>query len=1661
MRPIYPITQTTTVTALVELLYDVYDPATQANDADKIAGAARALRALNASLPSDDSDVLPATTPWIYLYPIPRTPWRIPPVTQSLRDALASLDIRNVDTMAQTTVSFLMNALSSPPAQSVVEKLHGICRLMRVDAMDPVNAEYLYDHATTPVQEPADLVTTSQATLKSMVEAHVTAGFPSELTNGHRPWFQWQVSAMHMTGGRKKERVYLFPIPFQPATLDEHIDHWKKQAASAERVSEARTSAGAMQWLLELQQDYLAMNVAVRKRDPKSMDFVQQVWETLGSKAVELGVITSSSAEATGPSLDTVMDVIWRVVDDLDPEDVELQKTRMGLRGARTKTDGLRGFSMADLQASSKTTVIGALDSNQIATALGLEGLRVLERAYTERNWQGLPTAMKTDVTIGHNASRVVDFERADQQKVTRNLRSLDLPSIKADSGPWQDVQSGVSLRSMRAAIGTCLDSGGQTPTATSVLESSTLPTDLTNNMTPFERYIAFTSSAAPGEGTFYAPISSSFPARYKADVMESMFGSDARGLFAFDRQDFGDLTRFAFILPLLVGLSTRAAAAKSVKDTKVSRSLWSLTNWTTTNITYLCTITGEDYLSAGAAAAAAYDVDCSNWWKEERAIETLRDLNRAGDYAYINGDLEEAIACYETVIKYDEMCQGSTFKVNIVEEWENVVDEVLTTIQDDRPHAFINQALKYQIPDDVDPELTAYWLGPVIDFPRPDQYTSATAELLTQFGTEDIAPIFYSSDSDGLPNFNPFGSSNIDYQTEEVMSAGLGIPGRDHTYATRAVYDSAEYTVEVLHALQYREQALQSLNWLGFDPHMVPPWRFDWLLSNARYFGSKADELQQRAMQLLAAAEGKTVQELEATNALAIAIAEQGTLVAEAQVALAEAQTEAAEKSRAIAEKEEKWAKQERVWAYVDGANHIGERALQGFQTGGWIGAIIGGVVGTVESAHSVQQAYHNVTRAQMSDDLALSQITVAQMQETLATTQVALATLQEDAARSIVTLLEGQQLDSNAYYDLTDIIEGVASSYLHMANRLAWLAERAYQWETKKRHDFIKQSYWDFGTLRGRFAGAGALLNDLDAMEHERITTGSGRSQVIRTTFSLRRESPASLMQLREAGGCLFRVTPELLDERFPGLYLHSLKRVEVNLVGLLPASGVTGILSTTNSSTVRVPNNEAYVASNRLVAADSPWYPFSSYPLDSHVYAPPFVRVPFNAPGLSQVLSQYTKAKDSVVLGLPEGMLDAFENLPPDLEWLLELPPQANGFDFSQIVDVEFIYYFTAYYSEELAARQEAVLATETVDRSVTAYASMFCPDSMAAFTTTPSDTSFKDIRLLSFELATSDLPAHLKDHALKNFSLGLHREDNDSVSLSLRMDGSIGEVVASTDDTATSPNDQQVYTAIGDSDIIVDSVTLHASRAGTYTDLESKVSGFGDPTGTWVVKILPEDNSAFVLKDDDGDDVVVTSGTVTLGSSGASLSYDSGDWKHFEVQTSIKPTVPTSGTVTVLELALRDTGSASVSLTLDESGNWSATDGTNTDSGSLASDFLLDGRWTRVKAQLVQSTLTLWLDGVQVLSTSAMSAGPSSGSVTLKGADLEVADVRITRLRYDGTSLEELVSETFDATPTDWTLTSSTWASSTHKVLDLSFLEDVTLTVDFTAKVDFPS
>jgi hypothetical protein len=217
-----------------------------------------------------------------------------------------------------------------------------------------------------------------------------------------------------------------------------------------------------------------------------------------------------------------------------------------------------------------------------------------------------------------------------------------------------------------------------------------------------------------------------------------------------------------------------------------------------------------------------------------------------------------------------------------------------------------------------------------------------------------------------------------------------------------------------------------------------------------------------------------------------------------------------------------------------------------------------------------------------------------------------------------------------------------------------------------------FVRSDYWQ-DTADSADGGAGSsadrqgltgsarLLQDIFRLENYAFETDR-RKLHLTQTISLSQIAALELQQFRETGVLVFATPMDMFDREFPGHYLRLVKRVRVSLIALIPP--VRGVRATLSASGL-----------SRVVVAGDQFVPVI---LNRSPEAIAFTS-PLNATGLFELEPE-------------SGLLLPFEGMGVDAVWHLELPKQANPFDYQTIADVLLTIEYTALNSYEY--RQQVI-------------------------------------------------------------------------------------------------------------------------------------------------------------------------------------------------------------------------------------------------------------------------------------------------------------------------------------------------------------------------------
>ena len=137
---------------------------------------------------------------------------------------------------------------------------------------------------------------------------------------------------------------------------------------------------------------------------------------------------------------------------------------------------------------------------------------------------------------------------------------------------------------------------------------------------------------------------------------------------------------------------------------------------------------------------------------------------------------------------------------------------------------------------------------------------------------------------------------------------------------------------------------------------------------------------------------------------------------------------------------------------------------------------------------------------------------------------------------AKEYVDFLLSKTLNSDAYYYLLGLAKEILEVYLHHANRMAWLAERALENETRQAYDLIAIDYTTQDELAD-LTRAQQITADLEALRSEYVAGQTARLQEMKWTIALSQLDPIAWRDLRDTGTATFVLRQRMIDRHFPG--------------------------------------------------------------------------------------------------------------------------------------------------------------------------------------------------------------------------------------------------------------------------------------------------------------------------------------------------------------------------------------------------------------------------------------------------------------------------------------------------------------------------------------------
>jgi hypothetical protein len=281
------------------------------------------------------------------------------------------------------------------------------------------------------------------------------------------------------------------------------------------------------------------------------------------------------------------------------------------------------------------------------------------------------------------------------------------------------------------------------------------------------------------------------------------------------------------------------------------------------------------------------------------------------------------------------------------------------------------------------------------------------------------------------------------------------------------------------------------------------------------------------------------------------------------------------------------------------------------------------------------------------------------------------AVASLKSQQAKADLQAFDQQFFTPDVWQRMADATYQLYRRYLTMAVRAARLMQQAYNFETDQALAIIKA---DYSTDQAHgLLGASTLMADIQGFTYDLITSRAGKPQPLRHTISLaERYGWAFETQFRKTGLMTFETRIDDFDTYYPGIYAGRIEAVEVEVVGIVPVSGISGRLTNGGISSYRVPT------SAMVGPAANPF----KYRVQSSE---------------TLILSDYSARQDLAIVQNDQRMLRIMEGAGLASTWELELPRGVNDIDYGSITDVRLTFTFKARYDPDLRASVVADLAS----------------------------------------------------------------------------------------------------------------------------------------------------------------------------------------------------------------------------------------------------------------------------------------------------------------------------------------------------------------------------
>ena len=532
-------------------------------------------------------------------------------------------------------------------------------------------------------------------------------------------------------------------------------------------------------------------------------------------------------------------------------------------------------------------------------------------------------------------------------------------------------------------------------------------------------------------------------------------------------------------------------------------------------------------------------------------------------------------------------------------------------------------------------------------------------------------------------------------------------VPGLDHTLAPHQsiaqiispddprTTNPRVYAIALL-ATAKLEQIKAGLNYLGYPPDYLPPWRFSFLLERGRYFAEHAKNGQRDYLNFLNSAEHEEFQ--EQSLAQNVEMEKSNIRIETARVDQVQDEVNASQASLTLANQQATDAQSrfdeypqfdEQMQVFDLESSIFG--AISGGasgSSGGPIGSAVGAGLGFTEGIEKAQisqlqrdleseNIYNSMIEANLAANVAQKKLAVDQAGLLVAGLQRQAAILRHEFAIQNLNYMRNQTLNADQWFRIANSMRSVSDTYLHYAIEIAFLAQQGYNFESDKRLDVIRFDY-DLSDV-GAMLAADFLLRDLDTLEQDLVVSQQTRLQEVRYVLSMAREFPETLRTLADVGEVMFSMRLEQLERHFPGLVNLRISSVDVQPVALMDPTRVSLELTHLGSGMIRLksqPGNSPLDTTD--IPADGDWISNtgSDWPIKIHVSGP--------ETALFSGVSRQEAASLSLTTANERA---AFEGLPGASSWSLDMSMKENQVVPGTLADVIITFSLAGYHDSQL--------------------------------------------------------------------------------------------------------------------------------------------------------------------------------------------------------------------------------------------------------------------------------------------------------------------------------------------------------------------------------------